>query len=324
MQTNLRCRLSVALATSLCAFTAPLGAQTPVGPPAGITHWWPADQTPQDIVGGQQAFLRGGAGYEAGKVSQAFSLNGNAQFVEVPDDPSLNVGASDFTFEVWVRFNTLNGEQVIAEKYVETASPARTGWTLTKLVDNTIRVALAGGGDVDSLPAPTVTAASETWTHVAVRRSGNTFTTFQDGAPTASGTFSRNLDCGASLKFGHRGNPSDTPGSWDTRNFWLNGAIDEPALYNRALTDQEIAALYAAGSAGKAKPTRLNISLAGAQVLLSWPADATGYGLVSCSNLAASSWDAVTNQPTLNGSWKEVLLPAAASTQRYFRLRSGN
>ena len=296
----------------------------PFPPPAGMTHWWPADQTTRDIGGGLDALLRGGAVYEAGTIGQAFSLNGDSQFVEVPDDPSLEVGTNDFTFEVWVRFNTLSGEQVIAEKYIETGSPARTGWTLTKMADNTIRVALAGGGDVDSLPAPTVTAASNTWTHFVMRRSGNTFTTFQDGTPTAAGTFGRNLDCSSSLKFGHRGNPADTPGAWDTRNFWLNGAIDEPALYHRALADLEIAALYAAGSAGKVKPPSLQIARAGELVRLFWPAEAAGYGLVSRTNLLSGNWASVTNAPGFNGDWKEVLLPAAASGQRFFRLHSGN
>jgi len=292
-------------------------------PPSGITHWWPADQTTNDIIGSRKAWLQGGAGFGPGIVRQAFALDGGAQFVEVPDDPSLNVGTNDFTFEVWVRFNTLAGEQVIAEKYIETGTPARTGWTLTKMTDNTIRVALAGGGDVDSMPAPTVTAASNVWTHVAVRRSGDTFTTFQDGAPTAAGTFSRNLDCTSSLKFGHRGNPDDTPGAWDTRNFWLNGAIDEPTLYNRALTDQEIAALYASGSTGKGGPT-LTVSLDNGGVRLSWPAIYDTFGVFSCTNLAVGIWVQETNPISTNGNWKEVFFPPPLSPVKLFQLKSGN
>ena len=289
----------------------------------GHRHWWPADQTTNDIIGGQPASLRGGAGFGPGKVRQAFALNGDAQFVEVPDDPSLDVGTNDFTFEVWVRFNTLAGEQVIAEKYIETVSPARTGWTLTKMVDNTIRVALAGGGDVDSLPAPTVTAASNVWTQVAIRRSGNTFTTFQDGVPTAAGTFSRNLDCTSSLKFGHRGNPSDTPGSADTRNFWLNGAIDEPALYNRALTDQEIAALYVADSAGKPRPA-LTLFFVNGGMRLSWPGVYDTFSVFSCTNLATGVWLPETNPISTNGNWKEVFFDPPMSPAKFFQLKSGN
>src|SRR5205085_6828151 len=34
----------------------------------------------------------------------------------------------------------------------------------------------------------------------------------------------------------------------------FNGLIDEPTIYNRALSDAEIQAIYSAGSAGKCKP----------------------------------------------------------------------
>src|SRR5262249_41387686 len=60
-----------------------------------------------------------------------------------------------------------------------------------------------------------------------------------------------NLDTTSSLKFGHRGNPTDTPGSTDTRDFYLNGSLDEVSLYNRALTAGELLAIYNAGVSGK-------------------------------------------------------------------------
>ena len=234
-------------------------------PPMGIVGWWPGDAVTHDVISGRHATLRGGASLGPGLVREAFTLNGDQQFIEVADDPGLNVGTNDFTFELWVRFNNVDGEQVIAEKYVETmaASPPPAGWTVTKLPNNEVRLALAGGQNVDSLPAGTILPGTDTWTHIAVRRSGNTFTTFQNGSPTASGEFSVNLDSRSSLKFGHRGNPSDTPGSVDTRDFWLNGAIDEPALYKRALSDQEIAAIFQAGADGKCRrPVMLGVARA--------------------------------------------------------------
>jgi concanavalin A-like lectin/glucanase superfamily protein len=220
-------------------------------PPHGIKGWWPGDSVTNDVVGRWPATLRGGAGFGPGLVREAFTLNGNGQFVEVPADPRLNVGTSDFTIELWVRFNTLDGEQVIAEKFVETMSVSTRGWTVTKLPNNVVRLALGAVGNVDSAPAGSITAGA--WTHLAARRSGQTFTVFQNGSPAASGNFTVNLDSTSSLKFGHRGNPSDTPGSSDTRDFWLNGAIDEPALYNRALSDQEIASIFQAGALGKCR-----------------------------------------------------------------------
>jgi hypothetical protein len=63
-----------------------------------------------------------------------------------------------------------------------------------------------------------------------------------------------NLDSGSSLKFGHRGNVDDTPGSIDTRDFYVNGRIDEVELFvGTALSEEQIRALYAAGGDGKCK-----------------------------------------------------------------------
>lgn len=91
---------------------------------------------------------------------------------------------------------------------------------------------------------------------MAARRSGGVVTIFVDGTPVATGPpGGANADSTSSLKFGHRGNPFDTPGSVDTRGFFLNGRIDEVELFvGRALSDPEIQAIYAAGSAGKCKP----------------------------------------------------------------------
>jgi hypothetical protein len=61
-----------------------------------------------------------------------------------------------------------------------------------------------------------------------------------NGERVASGQFSGNLDSSSSLKFGHRGNPSDTPGSEDDREFFLDGRIDEIELFvGRALSDRD-------------------------------------------------------------------------------------
>ena len=66
--------------------------------------------------------------------------------------------------------------------------------------------------------------------------------------------------------------------------------------------------------------TALAVSVATGGVLLSWPASAEGFGLVSRSDLATGTWETVTNAPSLNGTRKEVLLPTATPAQRFFRL----
>jgi hypothetical protein len=226
-------------------------------PPAGITDWWPGDGNAEDILGGRNGTLVGGATTAPGLVDYAFSLSGNGAYVNVPDSPALNVGTGNFTLGLWAKFNTTANEQVLVEKYIEALTPASTGWTLTKLSNNVLRLALTDGGadpalNVNSSP---LTLPLNTWIYFAARRSGSTITTFVNGQAVASGTCAYNLDATSSLKFGHRGNPTDTPGSTDTRQFYLNGGIDEVQLYlGTALTNTQILGIYNDGAAGESKP----------------------------------------------------------------------
>ena len=92
---------------------------------------------------------------------------------------------------------------------------------------------------------------TDTWIHFAVTRQAGAVTIFMNGQPIASGSFSGNLDTTATIKFGHRGSPDDTPGSTDESGFFLNGYLDEIQLFvGTALSSEQIATLYAAGSAG--------------------------------------------------------------------------
>ncbi len=220
-------------------------------PPSGLVAWWPGDNTTDDIIGGHNAELRNGATYAIGFAGQAFSLDGINDFVNVADASAFNFGTSDFTIDLWVNFNSTSGEQIMVEKYIETEDNAtRSGWTLTKMAGNSIRLHTGSvyGGVVES---PAQTIPENTWVYVALRRSGDNFSIFMNGVEIASGTYAVNVNSTSSLKFGHRGNPDDTPGSVDGRGFYLNGRMDDVVIYNHALTDAELYQRYYYGIYGK-------------------------------------------------------------------------
>jgi hypothetical protein len=224
-----------------------------------LTGWWTGDGSGEDLVGNNAAMLSGDTTFRPGLVRRAFTLDGDGDFAAVADSPTLNVGEGDFTVDFWVKFKTTEGEQVMVEDWVQKFDGPSSGWTLTKLDNNVIRLALGSqdgsGGDVDSQPLP---LPANRWLHFAARRSGNEFSIFLFGIPIASVEFTdvpMNLDSPSSLKFGHRGNPEDTPGSDDESGFYLNGQIDEVDLVvGRALSTSEIRSIVLAGPAGKCKP----------------------------------------------------------------------
>ena len=73
--------------------------------------WWPGDGSAADIVGSHNGTLQNGAGFAAGKVSQAFNFNGSNQLVQVADDSAWTLGSSDFSIDLWANFNQSDGDQ---------------------------------------------------------------------------------------------------------------------------------------------------------------------------------------------------------------------
>jgi len=223
--------------------------------PADLTHWWPADGNGADAIGGLAATLHGNATYGPGRVGRSFMLGGDGDFVSVPDDAQLDIGTADFTVALWVNFASTEGEQILAEKWVQRSFDPEIvdGWTLTKLPDDHIGFAIAEGLSADSEP---LDIPLGTWIHFAARRRGEAIQILMNGEVIASrSTPNRealDVTSGSSLKFGHRGAPADTPGSISDQQNYLHGRIDDVRLMiGRALSNREIRAIVKAGTGTK-------------------------------------------------------------------------
>ncbi|MCX6905514.1 MAG: hypothetical protein NTW03_18960, partial [Verrucomicrobia bacterium] len=83
------------------------GSGSCFSPPAGLVGWWPGDGNARDIQGTNHGTLQGGAtATAAGKVAQAFSLDGTNGYVQNPDTAALR--PANLTVEAWVLFSSLN------------------------------------------------------------------------------------------------------------------------------------------------------------------------------------------------------------------------
>ena len=240
----------------------------PIPPPSGMVSWWSADNHPNDIVDSNHGTLQGGADYAQGMVDEAFSLDGVDDHIEVPDDPVFNFEGS-FTIDAWVKTTDVDGVQNIVTRYecglTCIASVSSSQFRL-RLLDGKPHANVRDtdkGGDVDCgggqcLESDTF-IADGLFHHVAMVRNveGNQLRLHVDGQ----------LDVGEPLNQGAQGPLVDEDGDPDPlligavyqggqtlKKDFFQGLIDEVEIFDRALTDAEISAIYQAGPAGKIKP----------------------------------------------------------------------
>jgi hypothetical protein len=210
--------------------------------PAGLIAWWRAESNAQDAAGPNHGTLRNGAAFAAGKVGQAFSFDGADDCVEIPDSPALR--PISLTLEAWVAFDDTSGLRAIIGK------PVGGG------ISDSYALWLTGGflkgavGDVAGMGPELTTPFAPTpgrWHHLAYTFDDGTDrqTIYIDGAQAAAGPVTKSIGYDTQPLLLGRDTENGTP------NFFFKGRIDEPAIYNRALREAEIASIYNAGPAGK-------------------------------------------------------------------------
>src|SRR6185295_3316223 len=83
-------------------------------PPAGMVSWYPGDGNANDIQGSNNGTLQNGTTFAPGMVSQAFSLDGIDDYVDL--GPGFNLNA--LTLDAWVFIDptTNTGERRVISK----------------------------------------------------------------------------------------------------------------------------------------------------------------------------------------------------------------
>ncbi|MFI6931351.1 exo-alpha-sialidase [Streptomyces sp. NPDC050287] len=198
-----------------------------------------ADPTTADLApGGLPAAVLGGARKTDGALGGALGFDGADDAVRLPYRSQLPLGTKDFTVSLWFRYTAPCGEQPLLwmggvgnyqPQVTLRADPAGhrlRGQITVRDGARTVRAADVSG---------TAAHNDGTWHRVALRRGGNRLTLFVDGTAVGgtadvTGSVSRNSPFGVHI--GQR---------MDSRAFFT-GAIDDVRVWDRALTDAELAA----------------------------------------------------------------------------------
>jgi len=238
---------SVGSASSRDASLVVLGTGLCIAPPAGIVSWWAGEADAFDSIGTNYGTLQNDVGFAAGKVGQAFDLNGTSQYVNVPNSASLNPTAK-MSVECWLYPRApLNPVAAPVIKKAGEGSYQNHGYSLefagasgvifTVFVDG-------GRGWIATAPAPVSTGQ---WSHVAGVYDGTNVSIYVNGlmlgTPVAGA--GQIVASGNPLQIGH--DPSNS-------SRYFNGLIDEVSVYDTALSAAQIQAIHSASAAGKCQP----------------------------------------------------------------------
>jgi photosystem II stability/assembly factor-like uncharacterized protein len=177
--------------------------------------------------------------------------------------------------------------------------------------DGTKLVLVTGGSDIY-----TSTDSGATWASNLVANPGGWYTVASSADGTkliVGGAYSGGSPIYASSNSGTTWAPTDAPQVW-----WncVASSADGNTFYGATWYGNGIYMAQAAPT-----PPMLNLQLTASQLLIAWPASATGIGLYQNSNLATTNWVPVTNIPEVINSQNQVTLPVG-NGNNFYRLQS--
>ena len=210
--------------------------------PDGAVGWWPAEGDAVDILSSNNGTLVGATTFAAGMVGQAFKFGGFGDAVQLGNAPNLQL--QSFTIEAWIARASTHAatlDNPFGDGVLFAYGPS--GYAFGIHDDGRLILSKVG---VSGVFSPTLVAITDLdFHHVAVTKSDSTVIFYADGVPSTPQSYGEVFEFTTNPGIGGRG---------DNFTGSFLGVVDELTVYNRALTADEIQAIFAAGSFGKCQP----------------------------------------------------------------------
>ncbi|MEW6157617.1 MAG: LamG-like jellyroll fold domain-containing protein [Verrucomicrobiota bacterium] len=206
--------------------------------PSGLVAWWSGEGNARDRVTGAQGQIEGNAQYSSGFAGQSFLFTGGHDAVVVPNVSELHL--QELTIEAWIK-RANSGTVSDSPGGAGIFSSGFGGYSLAITHDG--RPAMSHVGVVQFTGMPRITDTS--WHHLAVTKSSKTVRFYVDGVLTDTGELNAQFTFTTPFGIGAAG--ARIAGI----RYSFQGSIDELSIYNRPLSSDEIATVFAAGAALK-------------------------------------------------------------------------
>ena len=310
-----------------------------------LVGYWKFDETSgssaaNSAAGGLDGSITGSASWGAGQIGNALAFDGQSTYVFVEDYDKasaaisvsawVNLNISAFEGDIFIR----NGQGPFSR--ASSGNQPEVGQFEFGIIEDpdTFELALGAtiqvGPNLPSVISPTL-FDSGSWQHVAFSADGAQLRLYLNGTEVASTDYLGpinppdidHLTFGATLNIDTF--DPDNPGPLEpdlTNPFYLDGQLDEVALWARSISAEEVAKLYAAGMAGEAittvtvdvpeppaggEPGTLNVTISNGEVSITWD-----FGNLQSADSVTGPWTDVSNA----SSPMAVSAPAGAQFYR--------
>ena len=289
-----------------------------------LVGYWKLDETSGTLAvnavsGGLAGNVTGTAAWMAGQIANAFSFDG-ATFMIVSNYTKATKGIAA---SAWVNVTAGTASDVIV---IQNAQPILTGsspriagqFQLGLVVDlntgNLLPMAAIGIGPNVARITGTAPFPAGSWHHLAFSADGAQLRLYVDGQQVAVTDYLGDivlpdipyLSIGAALNLSDPNNPTSPLVPDGTDPAFMNGPLDDVAVWTRAITASEVSAIYAAGQQHNAlttvvetpalTPIPITVARGANSIALSWGA---GFKLQSTGNLTPPiQWADVPNAPS--------------------------
>jgi hypothetical protein len=216
-------------------------------PSAEPISLWRAEGDALDSVDGNDGDLENGATFAPGKAGMAFSFDGADDQVTIPHDRSLNPRVQ-MTISAWINTSSLGHGRPIAQMRT---TQGYGGYTFETTgypygPDLGLQWVIFINGNAKVMQTPAGVLQIGMWHHAVATFDGTTMRIFVDGVEQAATIFPGVIDVAPP------GDDGADPPFVIGRNvviqsFAFHGLIDELAIYGRALTGEQIRALFESG-----------------------------------------------------------------------------
>jgi hypothetical protein len=194
------------------------------------------DKTVKDLWGNNDGVIMGDFSIVTGQVGEALNLPGlkaGVDYVEIAEDDSLD--PPNLTCMAWIKLTAATDYGNV----ISHDDGSGLGHCLqARGATDTFRMWVVVGGVIDNAESSTkVSSCVGKWTHLAGSYDGKTIRLYVNGVLDASKDKPGKAQCTAQTPLAIGGQFGGNAGT----NELINGLIDEACIYNRALSEDEIA-----------------------------------------------------------------------------------